>query len=102
MTEDAQVIHERALELAEKDLVAIAILLDSPGWTYLQRRIAEKRDHIRDTLADNDELTDAQTRALRLERKLLYELSRLPLNDRAAHHATVARAKIKNAGPSRG
>lgn len=102
MTPDAQVIHERALELAEKDLVSIALLLDCPGWTYLQRRLSEKRDQLRDAIADDNDLTDAQTRQLRHERKILSDILRLPHQDRQAHQGTIANAKAKAAGPSRG
>lgn len=102
MTPDAQVIHERALELAEKDLVSIALLLDCPGWTYLQRRLSETRDAIRATIADDDSLTDADIRRLRAKAQTLTEILHLPHNDRTAHQSTVARAKLKHAGPSRG
>ena len=55
-TELAQVNRERALERAEQDSTAIAQLIDSPGWQYLSRRLRERRQHLRDQLADDDTL----------------------------------------------
>ena len=98
----AQVARERALLLAEQDLHAIALLFDSPGWAYLERRLHELRQQTRDEIADNDLLTDAKTRELRVRVKTLTEILRLPATDRMLHASTIELGKAQRSGPSRG
>lgn len=100
--QSAQVARERALELAEQDLHAINLLLESPGWLYLQRRLNETRAAFRDTIADDGTLTDQQTRDLRIQRQTLGYVLRLPHTDRAAHQATMGARNMKDSGPARG
>ena len=98
----AQVARERALDLAEKDLAAINVLLESPGWAYLKRRLEETRDALRADIADCADLTGRQTRALRAQVRAYNEIIRLPAQDRIAHTSTIAQARQRDAGPSRG
>lgn len=100
--QSAQVARERAIELAENDSTAIAQLLDSPGWQYLKRRLTERRQQLRDAIADDDTLTDAQTRTARALAKEYADILNLPLQDRAAHLNTIAAHRSKDAGPRRG
>lgn len=102
MTTHPQVAAERALDLAEKDLAAINLLLESPGWAYLKRRLEETRDALRATLADDEALTGRQTRTLRAQAKVYTEILRLPAQDRSAHANTLRVAALRAAGPSRG
>lgn len=106
MTSDAQhaadVARERAILLADQDLQAIALLLESPGWLYLQRRLNETREHLRSTIADNETLSDLDVRILRAKASALAEVLRLPATDRAAHQTTLANARAQESGPRRG
>jgi hypothetical protein len=98
----AQLARERSLELAERDLHAIATLLDSDGWQYLSRRLHEQRQALRDRLADDDSLDDLSTRTLRAIVKEYGTILALPLSDRAIHTATLASASTQDHGPRRG
>jgi hypothetical protein len=100
--QSAILARERAIELAEQDLPVIEQLLDSKGWAYLSRRLRELRQSIRDLIADDENLTDIETRALRRVAKEYGEILRLPQADRAVHHATLAQRDNKESGPSRG
>lgn len=99
-----QVARERAIQLAEDDIPIIDALLDSPGWAYLSRRLRDLRQGYRDATADDDDLTDAQTKTNRAISRLLDDLSRLPEQDRRMHTATLDAAKRAAAatGPARG
>ena len=97
-----QFARERALQLAEDDSAAIAQLLDSPGWAYFSRRLRERRQQIRDAIADTDDMTDARTRELRTTAKEISAILALPLQDRAAHAAMLASARQQQSGPARG
>lgn len=95
-----QLARERATELAEQDIPAIESLLDSKGWAYFSRRLNERRQAIRDQLADDNALTGRQTRALRAIVKEYDEILRLPHQDRTVHNDTL-RAQ-QRVGPARG
>jgi hypothetical protein len=99
--QSAQVARERAIQTAEEDLTAIAILLESPGWAYLTRRLTEMRQSIRDDIADLD-LDHEKTSRARIKAKFIRELLRLPYDDRAAHQSTLANRDQHKAGPSKG
>jgi hypothetical protein len=98
----AAVAHEQRLDRAHRDLDAIAQLLDSPGWTYLARRLSEQREMLRENIADNDSLTDLETRAHRAGIRLYSEILNLPAQDRAVNLAFLARNRSKNEGPHLG
>jgi hypothetical protein len=98
----SQVAHEHAIDLAERELPAIEQLLDSPGWTYLSRRLRERQQAIRDNIADNDTLPDHDTRKLRAMVKEINAILALPAQDRVLHRATIERARQKSIGPARG
>ena len=100
--QSAQVARERSIQRAEEDLTAIAILLDSPGWTYLTRRYTQARQALRDSIADDDTLTEQETRIRRRLVKYYDDLLRGPYDDRAAHQSTLANRDQHKAGPSKG
>lgn len=100
--QSADVARERALLLADQDLQAIALLLESPGWLYLQRRLNETRNLIRDRIADDETLSDLDTRILRAKSATLSEVLRIPATDRAVHQTTLANARAQESGPRRG
>lgn len=100
--QSADVARERALLLADQDLQAIALLLESPGWLYLQRRLNETRNLIRDRIADDETLSDLDTRILRAKSATLSEVLRIPATDRAVHQTTLANARVQESGPRRG
>ena len=100
--QSAQVSHERAIQTAEEALTTIAILLESPGWAYLVRRYTQARQALRDSLADDDTLTEHETRIRRRLVKYYDDLLRGPYDDRAAHQSTLAHRDQHTAGPSKG
>ena len=100
--QSAQVARERANQRAEEELTAIAILLESPGWTYLVRRYTQLRQALRDSIADDDTLTEQETRIRRRLVKYYDDLLRGPYDDRAAHQSTLRLRDQHKAGPSKG
>lgn len=94
--------RERSVELAEQDVPVIDALLDSKGWAYLTRRLREKRDALRAALADDDSLSDADTRTLRRIVRIYDEILQLPTADRSVHLHTLAQAAQRSAGPRLG
>lgn len=100
--QSAALAREQAIQRAEDDSTAIAQLLDSPGWTYFARRLRERRQSLRDAIADNDALADSETRTMRALAREYTDLLDLPLRDRVIHLATLANARRKDHGPARG
>lgn len=98
----AQVSRERSIELAEQDLPAIESLLDSKGWAYLSRRLNERRQQLRDKIADDEGLSDEHTRILRARAKEYEDILRLPHQDRTIHTNTLRARDKFHSGPSRG
>lgn len=99
----ATVSAERAAELAEADLNHIARLTESEHFTkYFVRRLQERRQRLRELIADDDSLDDQETRTLRRIVKEYDSLLRMPEEDRQMHTQTLRFARIEPAGPSRG
>lgn len=99
----SQVSSERAAQLAETDLNHIARLTESDHFNqYFVRRLKERRQILRENVADDDSLNDLETRILRRLIKEYDSILRMPEEDRQAHAQTLKFLRIEPSGPSRG
>jgi hypothetical protein len=97
-----QLARERAIERAEHDIPIIEQLLESQAWAYLSRRLNERRQQFRDTIADNDNLSDAETRALRRVLQEYDAILHLPHVDRQVLTGVLEDRTRRANGPARG